>query len=94
MPFTKHYIQPINIAQCKIPNGEPNEFEILANLTSANIIRQIGSLGEHADCMFSELIQKASNILNRTKNIDDKLKNLNKKFNNLKDDGKLKTLVV
>jgi WAS family protein 1 len=83
MPFTKHVIQPINIAQCPIPNTERNELECLSNLTLANIIRQLSSLGEHADRVFSELIQDAVNIGIRTKNVTDKVENVRVKISHL-----------
>lgn len=83
MPFTKHVIQPINIAQCPIPNSERNELECLSNLTLANIIRQLSSLGEHADRVFSELIQDAVNIGMRTKVVTEKIDNLRLKLSHL-----------
>jgi WAS family protein 1 len=66
MPFTKHIIEPINISQCPLPPGEPNELECLSNLTLANVIRQLSSLGQHAGRIFDELIQDAVRINNRS----------------------------
>ena len=83
MPFTKHVIQPINIAQCPIPNTERNELECLSNLTLANIIRQLSSLGEHADRVFSELMFDTVNIGIRTKTVTDKIENLRLKISHL-----------
>jgi hypothetical protein len=83
MPFTKHVIEPINIAQCPIPNNERNELECLSNLTLANIIRQLSSLGGHADRVFSELIQDAVNIGRRSKTVNDRIENLRVKITQL-----------
>ena len=83
MPFTKHVIQPINIAQCPIPNNEKNELECLSNLTLANIIRQLSSLGEHADRVFSELIQDAVSIGIRTQKVTERIELLRVKISHL-----------
>lgn len=83
MPFTKHVIQPIDIAQCPIPPNEPNELECLSNLTLANVIRQLSSLGAHADRIFSELINDAVNIGKRTTVVKERLNTLADKIPSL-----------
>ena len=93
MPFIKHFIEPINIAECKVPN-EKNEFECLSNSTLSNIIRQLSSIGEHANSLFSELIQDSANMNNRTKVIIEKIENLKRKFVLLNNTGLYNIIVI
>lgn len=83
MPFTKHIIEPINISQCPLPPGEPNELECLSNLTLANVIRQLSSLGQHAGRIFDELSKDAVNINNRTLVMHQRIENLKVKCQQL-----------
>ena len=76
MPFTKHVIEPINISQCPLPVGEPNELECLSNLTLANVIRQLSSLGLHATRIFDELTKDAIMINNRSQVLNQRIENL------------------
>ena len=79
MPFTKHIIEPINISQCPLPAGEPNELECLSNLTLANVIRQLSSLGQHAGRIFDELKSDASKLSTRTQQMHQRIENLKSK---------------
>jgi WAS family protein 1 len=81
MPFTKHIIEPINISQCPLPAGEPNELECLSNLTLANVIRQLSSLGQHAGRIFEELKSEAHKISTRTHLMHQRIENLKSKCN-------------
>ena len=81
MPFTKHIIEPINISQCPLPPGEPNELECLSNLTLANVIRQLSSLGQHAGRIFDELSTDAVKLKNRTNLMHQRIENLKSKCN-------------
>lgn len=83
MPFTKHIIEPINISQCPLPPGEPNELECISNLTLANVIRQLSSLGQHAGRIFDELVQDATKINNRSQLLSQRIDNLKQKVANL-----------
>ena len=85
MPFTKHIIEPTNISQCPLPPGEPNELECLSNLTLANVIRQLSSLGKHAGRIFDDLTQDAVKLNKRTQKMyasQGELKKLFNSFNN------------
>ncbi|RNA02909.1 wiskott-Aldrich syndrome family member 3-like [Brachionus plicatilis] len=83
MPFTKHIIEPINISQCPLPPGEPNELECISNLTLANVIRQLSSLGQHAGRIFDELVQDAAKINNRSQLLSQRIDNLRQKVADL-----------
>jgi hypothetical protein len=83
MPFTKHIIQPTNISQCPLPPGEPNELECLSNLTLANVIRQLSSLGEHAGRIFNELSQDALKLNKRSEILFQRIDGLRQKCNQL-----------
>ena len=83
MPFTKHIIEPINISQCPLPVGEPNELECLSNLTLANVIRQLSSLGQHATRIFDELTKDALKINNRSQLLTQRIENLKVKCSQL-----------
>lgn len=83
MPFTKHIIEPINISQCPLPSGEPNELECLSNLTLANVIRQLSSLGQHAGRIFDELSKDAAQLNNRTLLMHQRIENLKIKCSQL-----------
>ena len=83
MPFTKHVIEPINISQCPLPPGEPNELECLSNLTLANVVRQLSSLAQHAGRIFTELSQDASKISSRTQTLHQRIDNLKTKCSQL-----------
>lgn len=79
MPFTKHIIQPTNIAQCPLPSGEPNELECLSNLTLANVIRQLSSVGEHACRIFAELTSQAQELTQRSEQMGKRIEQLSGK---------------
>ena len=83
MPFFKYQVEPIKISQGSIPNDEKNELECLSNLSMANLIRQIGSLGSHANKLFTDLIQDAQNLSNRTKILASRINNLKNRIENL-----------
>ena len=83
MPFTKHIIEPINIAQCPLPPGEPNELECLSNLTLANVIRQLSSLGQHAGRLFDELVRDAVKCQTRLQLLDSRMHTLKSKCGQL-----------
>ncbi len=83
MPFTKHVIEPIRISQCPLPDGEPNELECLSNLTLANLIRQLSSLGQHAGRIFDELSKDATQLNNRALIMHQRLENLKSKCQQL-----------
>lgn len=83
MPFTKHVIQPNNISQCPLPEGEPNELECLSNLTLANVIRQLSSLGLHAGRIFNELTQEAVKINQRSQLLNQRIDTLKQKCSQL-----------
>jgi hypothetical protein len=83
MPFTKHNIEPVDISQCPIPSGESNELECLSNLTLANVIRQLSSLGQHACRIFDELTVDAVKLNNRSVLLNQRIENLKVKCQNL-----------
>ena len=83
MPFTKHVIEPIRISQCPLPPGEQNELECLSNLTLANVIRQLSSLGQHAGRIFDELSKEATQLNNRALIMHQRLENLKGKCEQL-----------
>ncbi|CAF0833620.1 unnamed protein product [Brachionus calyciflorus] len=83
MPFTKHIIEPINISQCPLPPNEPNELECISNLTLANVIRQLSSLGQHAGRIFDELSQDAVKINTRSQILSQRIDNLKQKVSQL-----------
>ena len=76
-------IEPINISQCPLPPGEPNELECLSNLTLANVVRQLSSLAQHAGRIFTELSQDASKISSRTQTLHQRIDNLKTKCSQL-----------
>ena len=76
MPFTKHIIEPISVSQCPLPPGEPNELECLSNLTLANLIRQLSSLGQHAGRIFEELSQDAGRLNSRAQLMHQRIESL------------------
>lgn len=83
MPFTKHIIEPIMVSQCPLPAGEPNELECLSNLTLANVIRQLSSLGQHAGRIFDELSKDAVQLNTRTIQMNQRLEKLQTKISQL-----------
>jgi hypothetical protein len=84
MPFTKHIIEPMNISQCPLPKEpEPNELECLSNLTLANVIRQLSSLGQHACRIFDDLFADANRINNRSQILHQRIENLKIKCSQL-----------
>lgn len=83
MPFTKHIIEPNNISQCPLPPGEPNELECISNLTLANVIRQLSSLGQHAGRIFDELVQEAVKVNSRSQLLAQRIDNLKQKVSQL-----------
>ncbi|CAF0764010.1 unnamed protein product [Didymodactylos carnosus] len=76
MPFNKRTIEPINLCQAQLPKGVQNELECVANLTLANIIRQLSSLSSLAQDMFDELTADAIHIFQRTEALHGRIERL------------------
>jgi len=84
MPFQHHIIEPVKISQTPVSVNEKDELECCANLTLANLIRQLASLSQHASVIFEELGQDAIKIKDRTAKLYsriDKLKEATSKLN-------------
>lgn len=71
------------VSQCPLPAGEPNELECLSNLTLANVIRQLSSLGQHAGRIFDELSKDAVQLNSRTLQMNQRLEKLKVKISQL-----------
>ena len=83
MPFKKYLVEPINVSECEIPREERNELECLSNLTMANLIRQLSSLGHHANSIFADLSKDAQNIASRTHSLSARIERLHLKVSQL-----------
>ncbi|XP_067946170.1 actin-binding protein WASF2-like [Watersipora subatra] len=79
MPMLKRPIEPSAITRSKegsIPSSIVHELEYVANVTQANLIRQLSSLSQHAEDMFRELFEEATVIYKRTCNLTNKVDTL------------------
>ncbi|CAF0853449.1 unnamed protein product [Didymodactylos carnosus] len=83
MPFNKRTVEPINLCQVQLPKGIQNELECVANLTLANIIRQLSSLSSLAQDMFDELTTDAIHIFQRTEALHGRIERLKIKVTQL-----------
>jgi hypothetical protein len=79
MPLNAHVIEPVNISNSKIPPGEPNSLECIANLTLANVIRQLSSLGKHAADVFNEIASDTAKLTERSLVLNQRIENLRRK---------------
>jgi hypothetical protein len=75
MPFQPYLIEPVNISRHQLPNDN-NQLECCSNLTLADVIRQIGSLSQHASLIFDNLTEEAKKLNERTIGVQARIEKL------------------
>ncbi|XP_051882092.1 actin-binding protein WASF3-like isoform X2 [Pristis pectinata] len=76
MPLVKRNIEPRHLCHGALPEGISNELECVTNNTLAAIIRQLSSLSKHAEDIFGELFNEASNFHIRANSLQDRIDRL------------------
>ena len=55
MPLVKRHVEPVKLANRKIPAKSANELELVTNTTLSGTLSQLSSLSFYAQDVFSEL---------------------------------------
>ena len=80
MPIVKRSIQPIYVSRNKLPKGTSQELECTSTLTLAGVILQLSSLSKHAENLFGELFNEASDLGKRFGTLKDRVEKLNSRL--------------
>ena len=83
MPLIKRNIEPVDLSRSSLAPGIRNELECVTNNTLANVIKQLSSLSQHAEDMFSELFKEAGDIFERANNLQERVDRLKVKVTQL-----------
>ncbi len=83
MPLIKRNIEPVDLSRSVVAPGIRNELECVTNNTLANVIRQLSSLSCHAEDMFGELFNEASQIFERANSLQGRVDRLKVKVTQL-----------
>lgn len=75
MPFIQMIMAPIELGRVHVDNGIPDELECVANHVLANIIRQLCSLSQHAETLFSDLHEELKEFFHRAKALNNRVNN-------------------
>ena len=73
MPFPVHNIIPTALSKAVVPDAVESEFDHVANFTLAQTIRQMASLVQQAEDIFSDLEYKCNAIHKTTKRIKERV---------------------
>nr|XP_015196756.1 PREDICTED: wiskott-Aldrich syndrome protein family member 3 [Lepisosteus oculatus] len=76
MPLVKRNIEPRHLCRGALPEGISSELECVTNNTLSAIIRQLSSLSKHAEDIFGELFNEASNFYVRANSLQDRIDRL------------------
>lgn len=87
MPLIKRTVQPVHLSRGAAVAGTPNELECVTNHTLSNVIRQLSSLSNHAQDIFSELTEEVTSIFDRTRGLSERVDQLSKKVRQLDSSG-------
>ncbi|NXX80712.1 WASF3 protein, partial [Urocolius indicus] len=73
MPLVKRNIEPRHLCRGALPEGVTSELECVTNSTLAAIIKQLGSLSEHAEDIFGELFNEANSFYMRMNSLQERV---------------------
>ncbi|XP_039621691.1 wiskott-Aldrich syndrome protein family member 3-like [Polypterus senegalus] len=73
MPLVKRNIEPRHLCRGALPDGVTSELECVTNSTLAAIIKQLGSLSQHAEDIFGELFNEANSFYMRMNNLQERV---------------------
>ncbi|NXD37417.1 WASF3 protein, partial [Copsychus sechellarum] len=73
MPLVKRNIEPRHLCRGALPDGVTSELECVTNSTLAAIIKQLGSLSEHAEDIFGELFNEANSFYMRMNSLQERV---------------------
>ena len=76
----KRSIEPIYVSRNKLPKGTKQELECTSTLTLAGVILQLSSLSKHAENLFGELFNEASDLGKRFGNLKERVDKLNSRM--------------
>lgn len=96
MPLIKRLVEPTELSRGKLEDGLRNELEAVSVKTLCGVMRQLSSLSKHAEDMFGELCNEATNIFQRTNSLHERIQNLSLKVTQLDsnvEERKLRTLL-
>lgn len=85
MPLAKRIIEPIFIGRTPLDRNVKNKLEGHVVNSLAGVISQLSSLSKHAESLFGELIDEATEISHRSANLNERVLFLNKKVLELDD---------
>ena len=78
MPLLLRTVEPSHVSRGTLPDRfqVPNDLEAVANGTLANVIRQLSSLSQHAEELFTDLISVGTEIAHRASNLQARIDRL------------------
>ena len=83
MPFIQRIVEPIHVSRVEVDKSVTNELECVTNHSLANIIRQLSSLSQHAEDMFSDLYRETTTFFNRASELNNRVEHLRIKVTQL-----------
>ncbi|KAH3724870.1 actin-binding protein WASF3-like [Dreissena polymorpha] len=76
MPFIQRIVEPVRVSHGAIDRSIQNELECVTNNSLANIIRQLSSLSQHAEDMFSDLYRETTAFFHRATTLNERVEHL------------------
>ncbi|XP_006826003.1 actin-binding protein WASF3-like [Saccoglossus kowalevskii] len=83
MPLIKRQVEPTHLSRGVVSDRITNELECVTNNTLAGVIRQLSSLGRHAEDIFGELYNEAHSLFERSNNLQSRIDKLSDKVTKL-----------
>ena len=83
MPLVKRTIEPKHISHVVVEKSIHNELECVSNASWANVIRQLSSLSDHAEDLFTELYHETCYTFSRMAQLNDRVGRLKIKITQL-----------
>ncbi|EDQ86277.1 uncharacterized protein MONBRDRAFT_38487 [Monosiga brevicollis MX1] len=73
MPIVQRTVEPVHLCREPLPPRCKNELQQVAVNALAGILRQLGDVARHAEEIFGDLVDIASNIAERTADVENRL---------------------
>ena len=88
MPLVKRHVEPVKLANRKIPNNSSNELELVTNSTLSGTLNQLSSLSFYAQDVFAELGVEVQEIGERIDSMQHRVQEVDNRVSVLSQGGK------
>ena len=88
MPLVKRHVEPVKLANRKIPNNSSNELELVTNSTLSGTLNQLSSLSFYAQDVFAELGVEVQEIGERIDSMQHRVQEVDNRVSILSQGGK------